>query len=459
MSVRDSHVPEAFIKMLRRGVKGFSHLTSVHQQRMARHIWLHGLWYKQHKHPKWGEYMTITWQELEQDFGRSGFNAINESLHLFDVTPNWHSDKHLTKGYKPTAHVQDIKDRYLKPRKRQLTRLIDSQGRALRSLPNPVAAKTVNSNDNEVTATAWDNAKPLNKIPVDIATLTSLYTHLEHMKQAPTGDMFADAKQEDIRYLSEAVSQLLVMANTDVAGQGYIMHRYAESKSGRLYAKGVSLQTTPRTIRQAALHGLYEYDFENCHYAIFSQMAAKHGVEAKGIAHYLANKEAVRQQLMSALGITEDQAKTCLMAIMYGARTNAWHENAIPTEIGQQKAKALYAYPLFQAIHQDIKDGRRVILDNWPSRRSTLLNDIDKWIRKDEKPEKKLAHLLQGVEAKALRAIIRILPTEVLLLMHDGFVTSRPIDTKAMEQEVLKDTGYHLSLVGKVITLPADLHF
>lgn len=459
MTVRDDYAPEALIKMLRRGIRGYGKLSDKHQQRLARHIWLHGLWYKRHKHPEWGDYMSISYQELEKDFGRGGFNAINKDLNLFEVTPNWYSDKSLTRGYKLSPTVQEIKERYLKPRKRKLTSLIDSQGRVLRTLPQPVAAKTKNSNDQEVTATAWANAKPLNKIPVDMDTLRSLYTDLNHMRQEGTEDMFAQAQQEDIAYIIEAVSQLLVMAQTDVAGQGYIMHRYAEAKSGRLYAKGVSLQTTPRLIRQAALHGLYEYDFENCHYSIFSQLAARYGFEAEGIAHYLDNKREVREQIAREVGISLEQVKMCLLAIMYGARANTWHENAIPNEIGPINANSLYQHPVFKAIAQDIREGRRVILDNWPTRRSTLLNDIGKRIKKSEPPERKLAHLLQGIEAKALRAVIEAMPHDVLLLMHDGFVTNRRINIRDMERVVREETGYRLSLAGEKITLPPDLHF
>lgn len=455
MAVRDDYVPEGLIKMLRRGIRGYGALSEPHQQRLARLIWLHGVWYKQHKHPKWGGYMSITWQELEKSFGRGGFNAINDSLNLFDVTPNWYMKKSQTKGYKLSPVVQEIKDRYLTPRKRALVHLIDSEGRTLRTMPKPVAAK----DSNGITDTAWKNAKLLNKIPVDMQTLRGLYTHLQHMKKQETGDMFAQAQQEDISYIAEAVSQLLVMAQTDVAGSGYIMHRYVVANSGRMYAKGVSLQTTPRVIREAALHGLYEYDFENCHYSIFSQLAARSGFEAEGIARYLANKRQVREQLAREVGISIEQVKTCLLAIMYGARANTWHENAIPNEIGPIAALSLYGNPLFQAIAGDIKEGRRVILANWPTRRTTLLNAMGKPVKKSERAEVKLAHLLQGIEAQALRAVIKAMPNDVLLLMHDGFVTSRPIDTNAMEQKVTRETGYNLALDGGIVTLPPSLHF
>lgn len=456
MTKRDKYVPEDFIKILRRGIRGYGQLTPVQQARMSYYIWHYGTWRRQHKSHKWGDYMTIGYQELSKDFGRGGFKAINDTLHIFEVTPNWYSKKAQTKGYKLSPLVQEIKERYLVPRKRALTKLIDSEARTLRTLPQPVAAK----DSNGVTASAWNKAKPLNKIPVNMETLQGLYAHLQLMiKHDSQEDMFARAEQEDFKYIAEAVGQLLRLANVDIAGRSYVMHRYVEAKSGRLYAKGVSLQTTPRVIRQAALHGLYEYDFENCHYSIFSQLAAHYGFKAEAIGNYLAHKKAVRDQLAQDIGLSIGQVKMCLLAIMYGARANTWHENAIPNEIGPLNAQVLYAHPLFQGIAQDIAQGRRVILTNWPTRRTTLLNDMGKRISKKERPEVKLAHLLQGIEAKALRAVIELIPDDVLLLMHDGFVTSRKVDIWAMERAVHQATGYDLSLSGGVITLPPDLHF
>jgi hypothetical protein len=44
--------------------------------------------------------------------------------------------------------------------------------------------------------------------------------------------------------------------------------------------------------------------------------------------------------------------------------------------------------------------------------------------------------LIQGVEAKALRKVQDLYPTGAVLLMHDGFVTTRPVDIALVEREV-----------------------
>ncbi len=67
--------------------------------------------------------------------------------------------------------------------------------------------------------------------------------------------------------------------------------------------------------------------------------------------------------------------------------------------------------------------------------------------------------MIQGVEAKAIKKVLDLYPTETELLMHDGFVTTRPIDIAPVEREVYTETSYRLTLSGSVISVPADLEF
>lgn len=74
------------------------------------------------------------------------------------------------------------------------------------------------------------------------------------------------------------------------------------------------------------------------------------------------------------------------------------------------------------------------------------------------KPEVRMAHIIQGIEASAIRAAINLYPDEIVLLMHDGCYY-RQIDAVAVERRILAETGYSLRLAGGVIELPADLEF
>jgi len=460
MGVRDYFVPESFILALHK-MKGFKALTKAHQARMAFYVWVSGTHKSRHK--KHEGYMSIGYMDLERGFGRGGFKAINDALGIFEVTENWSwsikgkqvSDKmKATKAYKPTEPVQIIKDKYLAKGKEQITRLITMEGKAIRTLPEAVASKDLDG----VTATAWREAKPFNAIPVDLDKMRELFQHLERMLLKKTGDLFHDAEVDDIAYRIEHLGQLIRLAHTDVAGRGKIVHRYAEGRTGRLYASGVSLQTAPRIIRKAALHGLYDYDVENCHYAIFSQLAARYEYKCEAISYYLTHKKEVRQQIAAEVGISGEQAKMCLLALMFGARLSEWQGNAIPQEIGT-RAGALFTNPLFKGIADDIMEGRKIILDRWEKRRTTLLNDMGKAVGLKEPANVRLAHIIQGLEAKALKAAINLYPDEIVLLMHDGFVAKRRLDVPLIENAIYEATGLRLEVAGAEITLPADLDF
>ena len=454
MGVRDYWVPESFIHALGKDIKGFNNLSQPYQAKMAFYIWIAGTSRRRHK--KEEGCMSIGYMDLEKAFGRSGFNEINNALNIFEVTKNWWWSRNLTRAYKLTEPVQAVKDKYLARVKQNITRLITLDGQVMRTLPSAIASKDLDG----VTATAWKEAKPFNSIPVDLDKLREFHQYLEHTPIKERGDLFIDAEaDDDITYMYEILGQLIRLAHTDVAGRGSISHRYAEGKTGRLYARGISLQTAPRSIRKAALHGLYDYDFENCHYAIFSQLAARYNYECGEIKHYLAHKNEIREGIAKSIGITKDEAKMCLLALMFGARLNEWSGNAIPKAIGSSRSTALFNDARFKAIADDVLEGRKIILKNWPKRRTTILNDMGKAISIKGQANVRLAHLIQGIEAKALRTAINLYPDEVVLLMHDGFVSKRALDVELIEKAVYTDTSIKLEMSGSIIALPTDLDF
>ena len=60
-----------------------------------------------------------------------------------------------------------------------------------------------------------------------------------------------------------------------------------------------------------------------------------------------------------------------------------------------------------------------------------------------------MAHLTQGAEAIILRAALRLCPDKIVLLVHDGFVTTEAIDTTTIEDTVCAETGYVMRLAGE----------
>ena len=66
---------------------------------------------------------------------------------------------------------------------------------------------------------------------------------------------------------------------------------------------------------------------------------------------------------------------------------------------------------------------------------------------------------LRYIEAQAIKAAISCYPEDIVLLMHDGFVTTREIDVPLVERRMFEETGYRLKLAGAVIALQANLEF
>lgn len=461
MQKRDDPIPEDLMTHLRKKVVGFKSESVPHQMQLAKMVWEGGSKRRQHQHFQGA--MSFTYTELNRAFGRGGFDSINERLNFFVQTKNWSADRKFTKGYWFSDTVQRVREQYLKRRWRNETRLLVADGLFMKTLPNAVSSKDMDG----MTSTAWENARELNTVRVNLDGLNALRLWLERLKtdyqagRIPESLFAKMPPVEVINRLLELTAKVIRMSSTDVAGHSCIMHRYVEATSGRLYAKGVSLQSCPTLVKQAALSGLWEYDFSNCHFAILTQMAQRFGYECTAITHYLANKKAVRMEIAELAQITEHDAKVCLLALMYGARQSEWHENAIPEAIGQDGARRLYKVGLVAAIIHDIKEARRVILAGWDrSQRGNLVNDFGKTLKTaGSTPPKMLAHLIQGVEAKALKTAIDLYPNDIVLLQHDGFDATKKLDSRVIMEAVYQATGYHLDLEYFRIQINPDAYF
>lgn len=462
---RNTFTLEPLVKQLAKDVPGFKSETPQVQAALAYMVWTGPT--ERRRHTVHDGYMSFHHTELARKFGGQ-FKAINARLRFFEIKTNeqgkevWRFDKEakatetFTKGYRFSPVVQKSREAFLakKPvRLSKLSRLLDANGTGFRTPPKAVASIDIAGNP----TTRWraaNDGDSLSLVPVDIEKLKHLQRDLakkiETMRR--TGHAPRDLWMEypSLDYLvglHEQTTQIILMAHSDL-GLGLVLHRYVESDSGRLYALNcASLQNAPKVIRKAALSGRWDYDVENCHFAIMAQMARLEGPPCVAIKQYMANKKAVRAEISEAVGISIEDTKTCLLALMYGARTTTWFKNAIPKAI-DDKAAALFALPLFANIADDVERARAAILkQHEPNRQGGLVNAFGKSIKADDyKPEQRLAHLIQGVEAKALRACIELHPGEIVLVQHDGFTATKRLDVAALEQAIQTATGYALKL-------------
>jgi len=373
---------------------------------------------------------SIGYQYIRDSFGKN-FKSINEKLGYFVLTPNWSMTNNQTRGYRFTEKLFLLQERYLAS-ETSLSELMKSDGSMLRKV-------SYSAIDNGNPATIWKNTHKKMIVKIDVNAVERLIPSL--VIAHAEADRYTRLKT---RYAINKARELIKAANTRTYGRGKIAMRYFMADSGRLYGKETHhLQNIPKLIRNAALTGCYDYDVENCHYTLLSQLAKRVGFDCPAINHYISNKQAVRQQIAQEVGITIDQAKTCLLMVMYGAEVRGWHECSIPKEIGKQKTDILLDNILFMSICADIRLAGMKVVAGWGNKtRRTLVNQMGKKMplldpNKNPTLNKYLvAHILQGLEAYILKTAIELYGSNIVLYLHDGFVTRVPIDTALLVAEI-----------------------
>ena len=452
---------EAFLRYLARHLPGFKRQPKEVRLALCGMIYEAPTRYRAHSHHE--GYSRFTWQELKQSFGRGGFAAINESLGLFEVLQDeggredWSLVEGRTKAYMLTEQVATLRENFLKGCfRRGATKLLTQDGKYLQSLPaSAMAAKNKDGQNRR----GFQGLPVTTLVPVKLVQVKKLLVSIEarlvaHEAGFVTGELFSEVP--NIKFL-KALRQdaaMVVSKARHVEWPGYVLHRYSEIESGRVYAEGVgNLQNCYRVLREAAMAGLYDIDIENCHYSILAQMAAAQGYPCTEINDYLANKRQVRESLAAEFGISVRQAKDALIALIYGAKFSVRETDALPIIFNStQLAKRIYQHPKFLALRDDIAGARAVVLKAQEVSRRTIKNCRGLTIRLDDSNERQqLAHLLQGVEVTALEAAYRLYPKEIVLLQHDGFTSTKPLDTKRIEAAMLEATGYRLEVEQKVI--------
>lgn len=447
-------IPRSFIEELCAGVTGFAEEPARNRWGLAQMAWVGSQKGRQHRTTPGA--MSFSVKEQDELFGRGKFSPLFRRVDFFQRSPGWSKTDGVTKAYWFSQEVRQALASYAGRSSTEpddLLYLSGSQIKVAKSLPRAVAS--VGTNGRTISTADWSSAIGMNRVPVNVATLESLRRWLHACLLEP--DRMDEPLRRFLERLRDLTGKLIRMSNTTLAGPGHIPQVYAITPSGRLYARGLNLQNAPKLIKEAALHGLWEYDFSNCHFTIVAQLAAKSGVPCPRIKHYLANKHLVRAQVADGAAISLDDAKRCLLALLYGARISRLETSAIPAAIGLDAADRLYALPVFRELGREIDQARRAILDNWPrTANGSLTNACGRAIPGKEKPTRQLSHIVQGIEAKALMTCVNTYPEDIVLLQHDGFTATRRLDCTKLEEALRHNVDLNLQLEERQLELRTD---
>jgi hypothetical protein len=468
-SNRHAYLSEGFRNYLRRNLHGFRSLADHIQLELVSMIVQAPTKYREHSH--YEGWASFHYEYLNKKFGRGKFEAINQKLGVFLSAPDWSKVEGRTKPYKLTDKVAELRTQFLASHTRRAANLLTEDGKILRTEPKQaLESRRKTPSGSLVGRSGWHGKPVLCAVPVNKVMLrklaTTIDTKLYSMEYGFQPDLLHDEPDPDyLRELLDEVRIVLHHAN-QTAAPGKVLHRYTQTNSGRLYAHNVNLQNAYRPVRQAALHGLYDYDIENCHYSILDQLAERHGHQCDAIRDYLANRDKVRKTLAAEFEVQPKQVKQALLALIYGASFSEDADKALPKILGSvATAQAFYVHPMFKALGDDIEAARSAILEG-PKKVKLFRGNITNLRGLTMQPNRQnghrqlLAHLLQGVESMALEACHDLYGEQIVLLQHDGFTaTTSQLSVSGLEDAIAKNTqGYRLK-IGKpeqiLVTLDA----
>jgi len=98
-----------------------------------------------------------------------------------------------------------------------------------------------------------------------------------------------------------------------------------------------------------------------------------------------------------------------------------------------------------QALAEGIKRIRKPIVASMPKHAGKIGNAAGVYVT-PQSQSKSLCHALQGVEVKALQAVVRAYGHEIVLLIHDGWVSTVPLDREDLEHRITNATGFELKV-------------
>lgn len=174
----------------------------------------------------------------------------------------------------------------------------------------------------------------------------------------------------------------------------------------RLYTRGMSMQYVPSEMRNHFMPNHNDYDFQNCHWSIFSQKNKLSDEYAKAIKPMIDEPIDFMKYISKEAGADVKTMKQKRNAIIYGDKRGTGSKTL-------NNIRNLHQEWLFDEQKQP----------------SVLFSDITYW------------------ETKALEQSVS--ECNVDLLMYDGFMTKEKIDIQQTQQRIKQHTGLDLTIVCK----------
>ena len=463
--------PRSFLDFLRTSCPVFAGMVPAHQHPLAANLWT--ATGSRLSHCTHADAFAMHWKGRQAMYGTARtFHGLNAALGWFDMVEGAKTVQHIAQAWHLTGRASSLVGKYFSSahaeRSNHCAGLIAPDGAPYRMPADAIRSRTSTGGDTKHPRRAVQSA-----VEIDGDALHRFHKAGEAWllgDACPHGFEWAYAAWDAIRSdrgpnggeqrarrrVNDAIVQASALLHIAKSSSvpGYVLPMtYSEYPTGRLFAEGAhNLQTCRREVRRAALLGCWDVDVSNCHWALVQQMAARIGLDAPAISHYLDNKKAVRSAVAMAGGVSTADAKQVLIGLIYGMNLQATEQDrkqAIIDMVGEDAAARLRTFPPLLDLFHEVKRLRVAILADYEkrtTRRHCIVNDAGNAIALTATPAEKLAHVLQGAEAAVLRAVIKDSGPSIRLLAHDGWVLSHRPDKDTMQAMIEAATGYVLEL-------------
>jgi hypothetical protein len=246
---------------------------------------------------------------------------------------------------------------------------------------------------------------------------------------------------------------------------GEVPVRYVQhgDTGGRLY-ECHHLQGITRHVRSVALQGLWDYDISNCHFTLISQLIKPFGVCVDTMTHYLSHKRECRTQLHTALAsasgqaVDESDVKSAILSLAYGASLGV--SPALEKLFANRAVhEAFRQNPWVKELGDELRQCREHILGEFSAAGGgyRIVNAMG--FRRAFGPREvnqAFSFVVTGVEARILDSVLRRRGSDIVLCIHDGWVSTTELSISEMEADIYRDTEFEVSIEGGQITEAAS---
>lgn len=224
-----------------------------------------------------------------------------------------------------------------------------------------------------------------------------------------------------------------------------------DKKANRSMHPLQNMKSSDRRIFFAEYGYIYDYDIRCAAPTLLSQYARKQGMTEPTpcLDLYIADRTSVRMDISKDTGLTTDQVKFVINAILQGAKISHYTDSAIFKELGR-------SHHFIDKLKQNqfISDLREEIKIMWSYIKQTItpeyITDKNGKMRRKPLSGRDKSEIYRQIEEEVMREVMRYMKKTNCQIRsfseHDGWRSDKMIDIDELRSYVKSNTGYLIGI-------------